>query len=172
MEESTKASMLANGVLPNTVYISSCRPFENLSFFLASVSISSSAYLANDRNLSRYSTTVILPCFNSLNSSLILLIKPGGTWVLLNLSLNSSQVINCPPVMARTLFHQALASPARLWVSNSTFSLASTAATSKLFCMICSQSSASKGSSDLQKTGGLVFWKFSILDPWLSWFPC
>uniref|UniRef100_A0ACD5VYP7 Uncharacterized protein n=1 Tax=Avena sativa TaxID=4498 RepID=A0ACD5VYP7_AVESA len=87
------------------------RPFKNLS--LASVSISSGAYLANDRNLSRYSTTVILYCFNSLNSSLILLIKPGGTWVLLNLSLNLSQIIICPPFMARTLFHQALASPAR-----------------------------------------------------------
>src|SRR3954470_9792948 len=85
------------GMLSSTVCISSCRPFNNLSFFLALVSISSGAYLANDRNLSRYSTTVILPCFNYLNSSLILLIKPGGTWVQLNLSLNSSQFIIYPP---------------------------------------------------------------------------
>src|SRR3954468_5190935 len=70
-------------------------------------------YLDNDKNLSQYSTTVILPCFSSQNSSLILLIKPGGTWVLLNLTLNSSQVIMWPPVIARTLFHHALASPAR-----------------------------------------------------------
>src|SRR3954453_6702556 len=112
MEESTRASISAKGILTNTVCISSCRPFKNHSFFLTSVSISSGAYLANDRNLSRYSTTVILPCFNSLNSSLILLIKPGGTWVLLNLSLNSSQVIICPPFMVQMLFHQALASPA------------------------------------------------------------
>src|SRR3954462_4635197 len=105
--DSTRASISAKGILTNTVRISSCRPFRNLSFFLASVSISSGAYLANDKNLSRYSTTVILPCFNSLNSSLILLIKPGGTWVLLNLTLNSSQVIIWPPVIARTLFHHA-----------------------------------------------------------------
>src|SRR3954468_15615951 len=91
MAESTRASISAKGILTNTVCISSCRPFRNLSFFLASVSISSGAYLANDKNLSRYSTTIILPCFNSLNSSLILLIKPGGTWVLLNLTLNSSR---------------------------------------------------------------------------------
>src|SRR3954470_16745028 len=88
--ESTRASISAKGILTNTVCISSCRPFRNLSFFLASVSILSGAYLANDKNLSRYSTTVILPCFNSLNSSLVLLIKPGGTWVRLNLTLNSS----------------------------------------------------------------------------------
>src|SRR3954465_2547676 len=70
--------MSSNGILTNTICSSSCRPFKNLSFFLASVSISSGTYLANDKNLSRYSTTVILPCFNSLNSSLILLIKPRG----------------------------------------------------------------------------------------------
>src|SRR3954470_13407366 len=99
MAESKRASISAKGILTNTVCISSCRPFRNLSFFLASVSISSGAYLANDKNLSRYSTTVILPCFSSLNSSLILLIKPGGTWVLLNLTLNSSQVIIWPPVI-------------------------------------------------------------------------
>src|SRR3954469_5171653 len=87
------ASISAKRILTNTVCISSCRPFKNLSFFLAPVSISSGAYLANDKNLSPYSTTVILPCFSSLNSSLILLIKPGGTWVLLNLTLYSSQVI-------------------------------------------------------------------------------
>src|SRR4051812_12327535 len=108
-----KGFNISKGILTNTVCISSCRPFRNLSFFLASVLISSGAYLANDKNLSRYSTTVIHPCFSSLNSSLILLIKPGGTWVLLNLTLNSSQVIICPPVIARTLFHHALASPAR-----------------------------------------------------------
>src|SRR3954469_21659367 len=70
--ESTRASISAKGILTNIVCISSCRPFKNLSFFLASVSISSGAYLANDKNLSRYSTTVIRPCFSSLNSSLIL----------------------------------------------------------------------------------------------------
>src|SRR3954463_6012518 len=168
MAESTRALILAKGILTNTVYISSCRPFSNLSFFLASVSISSGAYLDNVKNLSWYSTTLILPCFSYLNSSLILLIMPGGTWVLLNLTLNSSQVIICPPVIARTLFHHSLASPARYWVANRTFSLASTPATYRLFSMVCSQSSASRGSSDLGKIGGLVFWKFLSLDPWFS----
>src|SRR3954463_6909300 len=46
MAESTRASMSAKGILTNTVCISSCRPFRNLFFFLASVSISSGAYLA------------------------------------------------------------------------------------------------------------------------------
>src|SRR3954471_24783882 len=142
MAESTKASISAKGILTNTICISSCRPFRNLSFFFASVSISSGAYLANDKNLSRYSTLVILPCFSYLNSSLILLIKLGGTWVLLNLTLNSSQVIICPTTIAQTLFHHALASPARQWVANKTFSLASTLATSRLFSTVCSQSSA------------------------------
>src|SRR4051812_430610 len=95
-------------MLTSTVYISSSSPFRNLSFF-SFVSVSSGAYRDRVRNLSRYSTVVILPCFNSLNSSLIFLVRPRGTWYLLNLSLNSSQVIIFPPLIARALFHHALA---------------------------------------------------------------
>src|SRR5215216_4000866 len=108
MAESSSSSRSSKRMLTRTVCISSCSPFKNLSFFLASVLISSGAYLASDRNLSRYSTTVILPCFNSRNSSLILLTRPCGTWVRLNLTLNASQVITWPWFIWRMLFHQAL----------------------------------------------------------------
>src|SRR3954470_24637932 len=100
-------------MLTSKVCISACSPFRNLSFFLASVSVSSGAYQDKVRNLLQYSTTDILPCFNSRDSSLIFLIRPGGTWYLLNLSLKSSQVIICPPFIARALFHQARIGPAK-----------------------------------------------------------
>src|SRR3954462_7727452 len=96
-------------MLTNTVCISSCSPFRNLSFLFSFVSVSSGAYRDKVRNLSRYSTTVILPYLSSLNSFLICLIRPWGTWYLLNLALNSSQVIICPPFIGLAPFHHALA---------------------------------------------------------------
>src|SRR3954469_2859400 len=98
MAESTMAYKSTKEMLTSTVCISSCSPFRKLSFLFSLVSVSSGAYRDKVRNLSWYSTTDILPCLSSLNSSLIFLIKPGGTWYLLNLSLNSSQVIIFPSI--------------------------------------------------------------------------
>src|SRR3954470_23376872 len=120
------------------------------------------------------------PCLRWRNSSFILLISAVGMCAFLNFSENSAQPSTCPAGRrARTPSHQLLAVPARQWVAYRTFSLLPTAATARLFSMVRSQSSASRGSFVCENTGGLVFWKSRSRDlgssfppapppPWLA----
>jgi hypothetical protein len=64
--------------------------------------------------------------------------------------------------MARTFSHQALAAPSKKWVVYRTFSFGPTPVYSSLFSMVWSQSSASRGSVDLEKVGVLEVHEYGM----------
>jgi hypothetical protein len=131
----------------NYILIYGFKPFINLFTLFSSVSTSSGASRDSSLNSLTYQSIGESFCRTLSNSLLLSSIILSGTWVLRNLSLNSTQVITDPGgFIVNTDSHQHADGPVNMYEVYRSFSSSLQPTTSNFLSVSLSQYSASIGS--------------------------